>query len=347
MTLTVDSFISLAAKSSQALKALDPHKRLAYLNNIVDYKIGRTLQVLEKANYTKKLSIAFIGSTFDSGEKDLTQHYGHVVLDDEKYYRISTCLNKSNMTIQVPEYERKYWDSDTYLCFTTGDLFVNIKTSDLAGRYCTLTDKGNLEYYLFELFSNKAIRSFGLVDEFCQLDSTEGKFDLTTIKMMDDFYDFKIKGCLSSMKPKYALKYAYSNDVEYFTSLEGIRKVYPSLNYSRQYLAFISKTNFNSKNFENPKLILIDGVERALYCIKDTSIDDFIEMLPKQSQIKNESTLDDIRELSNDEAADFIESIAGITITSCDIFKIRDLFGRVTQETCNEALELGQLNRNG
>lgn len=346
MTLTVDSFISLAATSSQAIKALDPHKRLAFLNNIVDYKIGKALQVIEKANYTKKLSTTFIGSTFDNGDRDLTQHYGHIVLDDEKYYRISTCLNKSNMTIQIPEYERKYWDDNTYLCFTTGDLFLNVKTSDLAGRYYTLTDKGNIEYYLFELFSNKAIRSFGLVDDFCQLDSTKGRFDLTTVKMMDKFYDFKIKGCLSSMKPKYALKYAYSNDVEYFTSLEGIHKVYPSLSYSRQYLAFISKTNFN-KSFDNPKLILVDGIERALYCIKDTTIDDFIAMLPKQNQIKNESVLDDIKELSNGEAISFIRSIADITITACDIFKIRDLFGRVTQETCNEALELGQLNRNG
>lgn len=347
MTLTIDSFINLAKASTQNVKALDPHKRLVYLNNLIDHKFGRALQAIEKANYIKKVSTAFIGSTYDDGKRELCQHYGHLVLDDKKYYRVSTCLNKHNMTIQIPDYERKHWDDNSYLCFTTGDLFVNIKAKDLVGQYFTLTDKGNAEYYLFDLFSKNAIRSFGLVDDFYQLDSTEGKYDLKDVKMMDDFYDFKIKGCLSSMKPKYALKYAYSNDVEYFTSIEGIRKVYPSLDYSRQYLASISKTNFN-KDFDNPKLILIDGIERVLYCIKEVTIDEFVAMLPKCSQIKMENVLDDTKELSNEEAEEFIKSISdSVTITECDIFKIRDLFGRVTQETCNEALELGQLNRNG
>lgn len=342
----IDDFYSLIQKSTKAVKAIDPHKRLLFLNNLIDYKFGRALQELESANYSKKCSIAFIGTTHADGTKELNQHYGHLCLDDKKYYRISTCLDKQHMTIQIPSTESKYWDNETYLCFTTGDLFLTIKASDLNGCMCSKTDLGNDEFYILELLQRKRIRCFGFIDDMNYMESTIKNVDLKKTKMMKDFFNFKIKGCVSSQHPKYALKYAQSNDVEYYASLEGIKKVYPSLRYSRQYLSRISKKNF--ENFNCPKLITIDGIDFALYNIKSIeSINEFVKMLPQQNIIKSVESFDDTVELSISEAENFIKSISSIETNEVDIKNIKNVFGRLTKASCNEAIELGQIHKYG
>lgn len=337
----VDEFYSLAQKSTKTVKSIDPHKRLVYLNGLIDMKLGRALQVLENAKFIKKCSIAFIGTTHADGTRDLNQHYGHICIDDEKYYRVSTCLDKQHMTIQIPSYESQYWDENTYLCFTTGDLFLTVKALDLNGCLRTKTDIGNDEFYILELLQKKVVRHFGIIDDVNLMESTVSDCDLKKVNLLDGFNDFKIKGCLSSQHPKYALKYAHSNDVEYFASLEGIRKVYPSLRYSRQYLSSISKKNISEK-FDEPKEITIDGIDYILYNIKGITIDDFIKMLP--TEYKDELILyDDSIELTIKEAEDFIKSISSITVSEFDITNIKNLFGKVTKATCNEAVELGQI----
>lgn len=348
---TIDDFCNLVKQSTKNVKAIDPHKRLYFLNNLIDFQIGRALQVLEGAKYIKKCSIAFIGTTHSDGTSDLNQHYGHLLLDDEKYYRVSTCLNKNMMTIQIPAYERKYWDENTYLFFTTGDLFLTVKALDLDSCMHIQTDLNNLEYYILEMLHRHVIRSFGIIDDVNNMKSTIVDYDLKKVKMLKNFYNFNIKGCLSSLRPKYALKYAHSNDVEYYASLEGIRKVYPTLNYSRQYLARIAKHNFENKEFEHPKLITIEGIEFAIYRINslgESPVTEFVKMLPSseiyEDYFKSE-LYDDTIELSVKEAEEFLKSISEkpLVLAEKNILHIKTLFGRLTQESCNEALQLGQL----
>lgn len=346
----IDDFFSLSQKSTKSVRSIDPKKNLSMLNNMIDFQVGRVLKVLESASSVKKYAISYIGSVFEDGTSELNQHYGHLVVDDHMYYRVSMCLDKKNMTIQIPEYEKKYWDSNTYLYFTTGDLFLTIATQDLLKSFCTRTDLGNSEYYIFELIQKGLVRAFGFVDELYRMESTVKNANLCCVKLSPNFENFSIRGCLSTLHPKYALKFEKSNNVYFFASLEGIKKEFQNLNYSRQYLSRISKFNILEENRNaNEKVIEIDGDRYILYNIKEfATIDEFKAGLPDKSYYDKYAVeiYDDSVELTINEAYDFVKSLdSSIELTILDIDKIKKVFGRLTKGSCNMAYELNQLGK--
>src|SRR5574344_491170 len=145
-----NNFLKYQELSKEQVSSAEAGKRLILLNKLADKFIGKALKEVYKAETVKKIATSYVGCVCNEYSK-YESEYGHIKADDKKF-RISTCLNKQTQSVQIPVSEESCWKDDTYLFFTTGDLFLTVKTSNLnkVNRY--ITDNQNYNYNIAELF---------------------------------------------------------------------------------------------------------------------------------------------------------------------------------------------------
>lgn len=371
-----EKFCGYLSQSVKTTKAITAGQRLATLNSLVDAHIGKAVKSLLKAKVVMKCSSTFIGTTSAQKGNKLDQYYGHLIIDNDKYIRVSTCLNKEKRTVQVPISEKQYWNDKTYLYFTTGDLFLLAKTSDLEKCYCQNTELQNYEFSIPEMFMSKSIHKYGIVNDlgFMVSGSNGNVVDLTQVSLPKKFGDFKIKGCVSTFKPKYVLQdISGSNSYsEYYTTIDGIFKTHKKIEFSPQYINKIAKYNssvlldgytYNTDEEDDyrhkARTLVIDGKEYIVVSLKNNlTLEVFNEITDVcrnriETKIRNDYDRLD-REISVEEAMNYIvdnipdDAKVNRKTLQKSLSKVRELFGnKLSYNICAQAMELNQIKYGG
>lgn len=232
-------FCSFLDESKKQLKSLEESKRLSLLDSFADKFAAKTLKEIFKAGLVGKTHISFTGYINDNGLFLDHSNYGHLFVDD-KQIRLSSCLDKITGTLQVPCYETEHWNDKSYIFFTTGDLFILVKTSDIEGLEMYASERNNFVYGIPDLFLRNAITEFGIVRG-STVELPDRSFQLSSIKLPQKFAAYKLRGCRSSFNPKYALirKNSRTLDGELYCTIKSIIAHY-NLSYSQQYLSRLS-----------------------------------------------------------------------------------------------------------
>lgn len=353
-----NNFLKYQELSKEQVSSAEAGKRLILLNKLADKFIGKALKEVYKAETVKKIATSYVGCVCNEYSK-YESEYGHIKADDKKF-RISTCLNKQTQSVQIPVSEESFWKDDTYLFFTTGDLFLTVKTSNLnkVNRY--ITDNQNYNYNIAELFINNAIDKFGVVDNGI-LKFDNKSVDLSSIEMLKNFSKFKLRGCTTSFDKNYCLiREKGPFFCEIFSSLEGIRKRYEDVS-SSQYLCRIAKNNSHlfmdntsdSDTREKATKVSIHNNNYVLVSLKELDFNALKDRINKeQTAIENEAyrmSIENSKECSLKKAVYTIEN----NIKSKEEYDYyRDIvknwkntFGTISVNRCKELKSMKQYKK--
>lgn len=354
--MDISQFFVYADKLDELEKAkyVEPEKRLAYLNFALNNGLAKSLKVLYNASFIKKCSYSFLGYG-NIQNIYLKGNYGHLVLDD-KFFRISTCINIKNGLLKIPVKEKKYWNDNTYICWTKNNLFLSIKTSEL----CKLTfrndDFENYEFNLFEILSHKDVCYYGYYNN-DTLDSSIKKINLKNISLPDNFKSISIKGCTSFNKFNYALLSLDDNHIEYYSTIESIMNMY-QYTHTCQYLSKIARLNSNilnnsysKNNFYNYlidcKTIYLNNKEFIIVSLKylpkkESTLKDILkDCLNKSSILEENNYIIKNKNIDETQALKYIE--IKTKKKPSNIYIVKKLFNNYSMINCDQALELNQI----
>lgn len=244
----LSKFYDYAEQSRSNIKAEDSLKNLEVLDILANKFVAKTTKVLLNGNYVSKSNISHLQDISNGEIYKNYGKYGHLTIDD-KNIRISTCINLPFNCVQIPIKEERYWNKDTYIFFTNGDLFLMVNSQDFKN-----LEKIRTKYLNYQCSLNKLLdldeSIFGLLKDhqvsYCFKDK-EKIIDLDSLKLSKSFYEYKFKGCMSSFEPKY-LVLEKNDDIDFdvhgstFKSLKAIEENY-HFGLTRQYLGRIATKN--------------------------------------------------------------------------------------------------------
>ena len=354
-------FLRFLEDSTESLKAPLPAMHLALLNSLTDAYLAKVVGVLFGNKYVRKCSATYLGVS-DWRSVRLNQYYGHLVIGEgDAFVRLSTCLDKDKRSVQIPVSEKAYWNDKTYLLFTTGDLFILVKTSDIEKCAHVETLLKNYEYSIPDLFIYGLVSDFGIVDSNQVLRTSKNGFtDLKFLKNTKGLNTYKLKSCINTFRPKYALQVVNGNKFcEYYTTIEGVFKQHQDVSVTPQYLNRLAKLNaemlvdemtYNKDNTDDfwrrGKMITIDGTEYMIVSLKNLSIENYLEIVElcdhRRCVREREDYLARDKEISPQEAFDYILKTYGIKANNIEV--VKDVFQRYSLNTCDMAVGINQVH---
>ena len=296
-------------------KSLDSTKNLDTLNLLINKFAAKTIKDILKGKIISKFDVPHIQDISNGKVDKQYGKYGHLLLDDTKSIRVSTCLNNRNFYVQIPKKEEQFWNKNSYVFFTNGDLFLMVNSEKLKNIPKIETKLQNYQIEINNLLKLNEI-SFGLrkEDKISYIKNGEESFiDLNESKLSKEFYNFKSRGCMSSLKPKYFVferngKIDFDEHGSTFKSLNAIENYY-KLGFTRQYLGRLATKNaeildridvsepvniFNmlkkvSKNKKDFYVVAIDDLEDSLakikFCLLDKK-DEYNKKMDEKCSIK-------------------------------------------------------------
>lgn len=245
------SFYRYAEHSNSRIKADSSLKNLEILDILANKFVAKTTRMILNGKFVSKFDASHLQDISNGKIERQYGHYGHLSIDNKKYVRISTCLDMKYQNVQIPIREEKFWNEDTYIFFTNGDLFLMLNSEILKNLNRTKTKLLNYQYNFNDIFSKENITYGLLKDKKVSYISTsngeERKLNLDSIQLSEKFYEFKSRGCTSSLNPKYLVfernsKIDFDEHGSTFKSLKAIEKNY-KFGFTRQYLGRLATKN--------------------------------------------------------------------------------------------------------
>lgn len=350
-------FFAILEHTKRERVSVDPVKRLFAINKLIDDGLGKALKVAYKASFIAKCAYSFLGSENAIREQP-NACYGHLRLDD-KFFRLSTCLDTRNLIAQIPASEKAYWNEQTYICWANNDFFVCVKTEDLEKASARPTPLGNIEYNLYELILGGKLSSFGsyTMDTLVQPGKTAS---LANVQLPEKFYSIFAKGCTASHKPKYAVvRVSGSRYVEYYSTVDAMKKQL-GIKLSQQYMSSMARKNaellernftVNKNKLDNymlsTKKVQLKGEDFAIVSLpylagNKEMLSDIIDDCERRSDNVRKAEYEErAKPISKDEAVKYVETKTGKSVKN--ILKVKSLFLDYSKLNCDQALELNQL----
>lgn len=353
------SFIEQIDTSKKS--TIEPEKRLAHLNSLLNDGLAKALKIAFNAKFISKCAYSCLGYKTSMNEVH-SGHYGHLQLDN-KFFRLSTCIDFRSFSVKIPASEEKYWNKDTYICWVQSNFFLCIKTLSLGAVRQSQDAFGNYEYSLYDLANGNALSMYGCYSD-TELTMPSMKVQLNTATLPKHFNEIAVKGCTVLYKPKYALV-RLSRDVycEYYSTINAL-KTAKCVKLSEQYLSKMGRTNAkfleDSFNLDKDKT---DNYVKKCKCLKIGNSDFAVvslNYLTNNLSLLNEIINDcqkrqDFQDkeehrkmmlpISEDDALSYIELKTGKKVKNISV--VKNLFQFYSKLNCDYTLELNQFKYDG
>lgn len=353
------SFIEQIDTSKKSV--VEPEKRLAHLNSLLNSGLAKALKIAFNAKFISKCAYSCLGYKTSMNEV-YSGHYGHLQLDN-KFFRLSTCIDFRSFSVKIPVSEEKYWDDDTYICWVLNDFFLCVKTSSLDAIRQSQDAFGNYEYSLYDLANGNALSAYGRYSD-TELTMLSMKALLNTATLPKHFNEIAVKGCTVLYKPKYALvRLSKDTYCEYYSTVNALKNA-KRVKFSEQYLSKMGRTNAkfleDSFNLDKDKT---DNYIKKCKCLRIGSSDfivvslnyltnnllllnEIIDDCQKRQDLQDKEEYEKMMlPISEGDAFSYVESKTGKKVKNISI--VKSLFQFYSKLNCDYTLELNQFKYDG